>query len=81
MLITNPVRASKDIYLYRSGQNILSLLGGGGGGVPPLIKKEDSILLIYKEIQNGSVQRHTVKRPKFDILFGENIFFLQNLFR
>jgi hypothetical protein len=23
----------------------------------------------------------TVKRPKFDILFGENIFFLQNLFR
>jgi hypothetical protein len=24
---------------------------------------------------------HTVKRPKFDILFGENIFFLQNLFR
>jgi hypothetical protein len=23
----------------------------------------------------------TVKRPKFDILFGENIFFLKNLFR
>ncbi len=23
----------------------------------------------------------TIKRPKFDILFGENIFFLQNLFR
>jgi hypothetical protein len=23
----------------------------------------------------------TVKRPKFDIHFGENIFFLQNLFR
>ncbi len=24
---------------------------------------------------------YTVKRPKFNILFGENIFFLQNLFR
>ncbi len=24
---------------------------------------------------------YTIKRPKFDILFGENIFFLQNLFR
>ncbi len=24
---------------------------------------------------------YTVKRPKFDTLFGENIFFLQNLFR
>jgi hypothetical protein len=31
--------------------------------------------------QIKQVAASTVKRPKFDILFGENIFFLQNLFR
>ncbi len=29
---------------------------------------------------NQTLGLDTVKRPKFDILFGENIFFLQNLF-
>jgi hypothetical protein len=45
-------------------------------GPPILLQKiRGQIVGIYKSLTD------TVKRPKFDILFGENIFFLQNLFR
>ncbi len=57
--------------------------------LPDSIKGDMSVSVRYSLIifaaQRGEwivVNRdYTVKRPKFDILSGENIFFLQNLFR
>ncbi len=48
------------------------------------IKDHSSLLSVCSSHESdvpSSEQTTTVKRPKFDILFGENIFFLQNLFR
>jgi hypothetical protein len=44
-------------------------------------KKPKNILGVKQESGLVGAENGTVKRPKFDILFGENIFFLQNLFR
>jgi hypothetical protein len=46
-------------------------------------KKNSSVIekLIFKNVRaSRCIQVHTVKRPKFDSLFGENIFFLLILF-
>jgi hypothetical protein len=40
-----------------------------------------SLYAVLKSWTKTMTIRPTVKRPKFDILFGETIFFLQNLFR
>ncbi len=37
--------------------------------------------IIFIQVNALPLYLTTVKRPKFDILFGENIFFLQNLFK
>ncbi len=57
------------------------------GKVPELmwyLVDEDCECRRYSEPPTvGATRHHKMKqlRPKFDILFGENIFFLQNLFR
>jgi hypothetical protein len=53
----------------------------GQGAAGQLNTSEVSRYYIFRSVHIHIQKHNTVKRPKFDILFGENIFFLQNLFR